>query len=117
MAKYIKRETVLDYAYQIRPTVCDYFNIGIAEEMVLNREKEISDELGLLPYEEVNKEIWHDASKELPPKFVSVIGHMTDADPFPECRECYIVEDRFFFPALNEFHPVDYWIHFPICTN
>lgn len=54
-------------------------------------------------------------SVEEPPKtFVSVQAHMTDAGPFPSVREAYRIDDVWwFFPALNETHPVDYWRPFP----
>lgn len=113
MAEYIKREDILDYAHRILPSQNDYDRCYRSEAFALDKQKEISEELETFPYEEIDVE-WHDASKELPPSFVSVIGHMTDADLFPECRECYAVKDKFFFPALDEFHPVDYWIHFPM---
>lgn len=50
-------------------------------------------------------------SVEEPPKaFVSVQAHMTDAGPFPSVREAYMLNDGlWFFPALGETHPVDYW--------
>ena len=54
MAEYIKREDLLDYAYTIRPGRSDYFNIGVAESMVLDKIKEIADELEQLPYIEMD---------------------------------------------------------------
>lgn len=56
---------------------------------------------------------WISTKERLPADFISVIGHMTDAGIFPSERECYLVKDKFYFPALDEFHPVDYWMQFP----
>ena len=56
---------------------------------------------------------WINVNERMPEDFVSVIGHMTDADPFPSVRECYKVGDVFIFPALSEIHPVDYWMPMP----
>ena len=57
---------------------------------------------------------WTSVRDGLPKRFVSVLGHMTDAAPFPSVREGYRTgENIFFFPALNEIHPVDYWMPLP----
>ena len=59
--------------------------------------------------------VWHNLP-ETPPMFVSVLGHMTDAGPFPSVRECYFIGDptRFFFPALTDgTHPIDRWAELP----
>lgn len=37
---------------------------------------------------------------------------MTDAEPFPSVREAYLAGGEWFFPALNEHHPVDKWAEF-----
>lgn len=50
---------------------------------------------------------------EPPADFLSVLGHMTDAGDFPAVRECYRIDDGYFFPALNEFHPIDKWMPIP----
>lgn len=56
---------------------------------------------------------WISVTESLPNDFVSVIGHMTDAGEFPSTRECYRFGDRFFYPALNEIHPTDFWMPLP----
>jgi hypothetical protein len=45
--------------------------------------------------------------------FVSVLGYMTDAGDFPAVRECYVVGNTFFFPALLDIHPVSHWMPLP----
>lgn len=56
---------------------------------------------------------WVSVKERLPKDFVSVLAHMTDAGEFPEVREAYAVCGMFFFPALHENHPVDYWAEMP----
>jgi hypothetical protein len=57
---------------------------------------------------------WISIEEKLPESFVSVLGYMTDADQFPAVRECYMVNNgNFYFPALNEFHPVSHWMQMP----
>lgn len=57
---------------------------------------------------------WISVKDKLPHGFVSVLGFMTDAGCFPAVRECYRVgDDRFFFPALQEEHPVSHWMPMP----
>lgn len=56
---------------------------------------------------------WISVTEKMPDEFVSVLGHMTDAGPFPAVRECYLVGNVFFFPALKEVHPVDKWTEMP----
>ncbi len=60
------------------------------------------------------KDVWINIDDQQPEPFVSVLGYMTDADQFPAVRECYIVNNgSFYFPALNEFHPVSHWMPMP----
>ena len=57
---------------------------------------------------------WVPVEERKPADFVSVLGHMTDAGPFPGVRECYLIDGRhFYFPALNEIHQVDKWRDMP----
>ena len=56
---------------------------------------------------------WISVDDRLPEEFVSVLGHMTDAGYFPSIRECYRVGNRFFFPALKDIHPIDFWVDMP----
>ena len=60
---------------------------------------------------------WKKAENEKPKAFVSVLGHIKSAEPFPEVRECYIIGNgKFFFPALNTTEEVDWWADMPECT-
>lgn len=34
--------------------------------------------------------VWHDAKREMPPDFVSVLGYMPSHAPFPTVHECYV---------------------------
>lgn len=53
---------------------------------------------------------WISVKERLPEGFVSVQVYMTDAGNFPSVREGYYVDvDRFYIPALHEFHPVSHW--------
>ena len=56
---------------------------------------------------------WIGVNDRLPDNFVSVLAHMTDAGPFPAVREAYTVGQAFYFPALRDVHPVDYWMEMP----
>ena len=56
---------------------------------------------------------WISVNDRLPGDFVSVLAHMTDAGVFPAVREAYLTYEGFFFPALAEVHPVDYWMEMP----
>lgn len=57
---------------------------------------------------------WISVDERLPQNFVSVLGHMTDAGEFPPVRECYTVGNAFFFPALDDVHPVSHWCEMPL---
>lgn len=59
------------------------------------------------------KQEWISVDERLPKEFVSVLGYMTDAEDFPSVRECYMVGRVFFFPALNDVHPVSHWMPLP----
>ena len=59
-------------------------------------------------------EKWIPVTEKMPDNFVSVLGFMTDAGPFPAVLECYSVGDGFFFPALEECHPVSHWKPLPL---
>ena len=56
---------------------------------------------------------WISVNEKLPQNFISVLGYMTDAGEFPPVRECYTVENAFFFPALGDIHPVSHWCEMP----
>ena len=93
----------------------------IKKSNVLEILKLPSDMIEEYIYEE--KGIWIDENEDwisikdrLPKDFVSVIGCMTDADNFPSVRECYLIggnNEKFYFPALGEFHPISHWMEFP----
>lgn len=57
---------------------------------------------------------WISVEDDKPDEFVSVLGHMTDAGDFPPVRECYKVGNVFFFPALQDIHPIDKWAYMPV---
>ena len=59
-----------------------------------------------------NTSRWISVEERLPEEFVSVQAHMTDAGPLPSVREAYLAGGKWFFPALNEYHPVDKWAEF-----
>lgn len=56
---------------------------------------------------------WISVKDRLPEEFISVLGRMTDAGDFPSIRECYRVGNSFFFPALKDIHPIDFWAYMP----
>ena len=56
---------------------------------------------------------WISVKERTPSMFVSVLGYMTDAGDFPAVRECYRIGKEFFFPALNEVHPISHWMPTP----
>ena len=56
---------------------------------------------------------WISVEERLPENFISVLGCMTDAGEFPTVRECYTVGNVFFFPALDDVHPVSHWCEMP----
>ena len=61
----------------------------------------------------VTAQEWIPVDERLPQNFVSVLGYMTDAGEFPPVRECYTVGNTFFFPALDDVHPVSHWCEMP----
>ena len=44
---------------------------------------------------------WIPSAERLPKNFVTVLGYIPSAAPMPTVRECYTINDRFYFPALN----------------
>jgi len=56
---------------------------------------------------------WIPVAERLPDEYVSVLGHMTDTDGFPSARECFLVGNEFWFPALLTTWPVDRWAELP----
>ena len=59
---------------------------------------------------------WVSVKDKMPEPFVSVLGYMPDAAPFPEARECYCTGDsdkKFFVPALSERHEISHWAELP----
>ena len=59
---------------------------------------------------EAQQSKWISIEESKPKEFVSVQVYMTDAGDFPSVREGYYVDvDRFYIPALHEFHPVSHW--------
>ena len=56
---------------------------------------------------------WISVDERLPEEFVSVLGYMPDADPFPPVRECYRRGDVFVFPALHGIAHISHWREMP----
>ena len=56
---------------------------------------------------------WYREEDNRPSEFVSVLGFMPDAHPFPSVRECYRIGDRYFFPALKSFEHISLWAEIP----
>lgn len=56
---------------------------------------------------------WISVTERLPENFVSVLGYMPESMPFPPVRECYMVGDAFFFPALQDTRLVTHWMPLP----
>ena len=56
---------------------------------------------------------WYTPDEKLPDDFVSVMGHMVDAFPSMGVRECYLVGDDFYFPAIRQIHEIDMWAYYP----
>ena len=56
---------------------------------------------------------WISVNERMPSQFVSVLGCMTDAEPFPAARECYRVGEGFYFPALGYVCPISHWMPMP----
>lgn len=62
----------------------------------------------------VRRTMWIPVERYDGKDFVSVLGYMTDAGEFPTVRECYRVGgDKWFFPALNECHPISHFMWMP----
>ena len=56
---------------------------------------------------------WIPVEERMPENFVSVLGHIKDAGPFPSVRECYTVGNAFYFPALQDAYHVSHWMPMP----
>lgn len=57
---------------------------------------------------------WISVKERLPEKYVSVLGCMRFAYPYPEVRECWLIDDkRFFFPVLRSVEEVTHWMPMP----
>ena len=56
---------------------------------------------------------WISVDERLPEEFVSVLGYMPDEGDFPPVRECYLVGNTFYFPALIDARHVSHWMPFP----
>ena len=60
------------------------------------------------------KSEWISVKDRMPEQFVTVIGLMKEGVmPFPMVRECYLIEDGFWFSAINEFVEVTHWMPMP----
>jgi hypothetical protein len=56
---------------------------------------------------------WISVTERTPGQFASVLGCMTDAEPFPAVRECYRIGKGFYFPALGYVCPISHWMPMP----
>lgn len=56
---------------------------------------------------------WIPVAERLPDEYVPVLGHMTDTDGFSPVRECFLIDNEFWFPALLTTWPVDRWAELP----
>lgn len=56
---------------------------------------------------------WYNAQEKRPLQFQSVMGHMVNAFPSMGVRECYMVGDDFYFPAIRQIHEIDMWAYYP----
>ena len=56
---------------------------------------------------------WISVTERLPEQFVSVLGYMPASAPFPPVRECYMVGNVFYFPALQDTQMVTHWMPIP----
>lgn len=56
---------------------------------------------------------WISVNDALPKEFVSVLGAIENAGLFPPVRECFLVGNKFFFPALRSYCPVTHWAEMP----
>lgn len=66
--------------------------------------------------EELSKQVitWHDAQRDPPPEYMSVIGHIPGQDPFPTSRECFVTpKGTWFCHALSEECEVTQWAEMP----
>lgn len=63
-------------------------------------------------YNSLADEKWIPVTERLPSDFVSVQAHIVGAEPLSTVREAYVINGKWFFPALKEFLPVDMWRRF-----
>lgn len=57
---------------------------------------------------------WISVKDRMPQDFVSVLGCMRFAGPYPAVRECYVIGGKhFFFPALRSVEAVTHWMPMP----
>lgn len=56
---------------------------------------------------------WISVDERLPEEWVSVLGYIADAGVMPPVRECYRVNDEFFFPVLLDYMPITHWMEMP----
>lgn len=90
---------------------CDALGLAAADAIeALSRDLDSMNEANIALYGALPK--WIPVEERLPKDFVSVQAHMVGADPFPTVREAYVIDREWFFPALHEFLPVDYWCEF-----
>lgn len=99
-----------------KKNLCHYCNTYMSEEPCEPGECWVHDviaQTGTVDAVEVVRGQWIPVTNRLPDNFVSVLGYMTDAGPFPPVRECYNVGNGFFFPALEGIHSISHWMPLP----
>ena len=101
----------------LEPEVCERCPYNIEADVMCHVSAMANDALALIERLESERDAalakvpkWISVEEHKPKGFVSVQVYMTDAGDFPSVREGYYVdEDRFYIPALHEFHPVSHW--------
>lgn len=57
---------------------------------------------------------WISVKERMPEDWVSVLGCMRFAYPYPAVRECWVIDGKhFFFPALRSVEQVTHWMPMP----
>lgn len=105
----IDSRKVKEHAMELYWRLKEYEDTGLSPE-------DVTDLMGshAMAIGELAKTLkWIPVTERLPENFVSVLGYMTDAGPFPPVRECYTIGKAFYFPALLDVHPVSHWMPLP----
>lgn len=102
----IKAGLIMCTSGQCNVSICPYRDDG----EVRCSDYLMEDALAYIQHLEAKQPKWISVKERKPKEFISVQVYMTDAGDFLSVREGYYVdEDRFYIPALHEFHPVSHW--------